>query len=429
MLNRLVFLFRCGIVMSKPFNSVKTIAAASLNKINIGRLSPTNIRLVVRMYYNSHGALLLFLGVFFHMFTCAWYLRLSEARYYILQLQEGQTEPFEGSYNYFDMLWLVPITFTTIGYGDYYPRSFYGRAIILWVSFIGILVSAILVALMSNMLTMTRRERKLTKVLSNSLIDTQLRNQAAKVIQIGFRKYKSGKKMIEWPSIRRNNSITEVVKSVGDFQMTVVTSNQPECPCFSRHNFGEFGPCSEHCQAVNEGTPIVGVSGKGSSHVTGNLAGGRDDNSWAIKSTSKNNTPVDFEDRTIEINDTYNIVSNEHDLVENCPLPVSCRKIYHASCHNLDLHKTTQGKRKRSKKGGSIPIIYDSALLLAITDFKKMRMEKLFTPMDNRDMVDMGIMQCDGFDQMRNMQMQIDKLGKSVEKMMGAIEKIAKKLE
>ena len=65
------------------------------------------------------------------------------------------------------MIWMVPITFTTIGYGDVYPKSMFGRIFAIWVGGSGIILSAVLVGLTTDKLTMTRREKLINKVLYN----------------------------------------------------------------------------------------------------------------------------------------------------------------------------------------------------------------------------------------------------------------------
>lgn len=192
MLIRLVLLFRLVIICSLPFNNVKTITFASLNQINIGSLNTNNIRLVVRTYMDESAGTIMMILVAANWVIMAWCLRLTEAREYIITGSEI-------GHDFKDMLWLVPITFTTIGYGDFYPHSIIGRVCVLWIGFSGIVSAAILVTVMTDMLTMTRRERLLHRVLNIDAIDGELRHRAAIVLQRTFRRYKTGKPVIEWP--------------------------------------------------------------------------------------------------------------------------------------------------------------------------------------------------------------------------------------
>lgn len=56
--------------------------------------------------------------------------------------------------DYPNALWLILITTTTVGYGDYYPQTPLGRIIILFVAIWGTLIVSIMVVVVSNTLSM-----------------------------------------------------------------------------------------------------------------------------------------------------------------------------------------------------------------------------------------------------------------------------------
>ena len=108
----------------------------------------------------------------------AWCIRLTEARHY---LRSGQI--IDCQFNFVDTAWMFPITFTTIGYGDVYPKSPYGRLFAMWIGGSGIIASAILVGLTTDKLTMTRREKLINKVLYNEnlrVLNFKLLSQSSK---------------------------------------------------------------------------------------------------------------------------------------------------------------------------------------------------------------------------------------------------------
>jgi hypothetical protein len=56
--------------------------------------------------------------------------------------------------NYMNALWLVLMTITTVGYGDYFPHTAIGRIIILIVAIWGTFIVSMMVVVVSNTLTM-----------------------------------------------------------------------------------------------------------------------------------------------------------------------------------------------------------------------------------------------------------------------------------
>ena len=98
-----------------------------------------------------HEQALLSIAVFFGilMMICGYCLKISEGVLFLYNpgLQTG----FE---NYSNCFWCIFITMSTIGYGDYYPKTMPGRSIILFTSIIGVFLSSILIVSLSLHLDM-----------------------------------------------------------------------------------------------------------------------------------------------------------------------------------------------------------------------------------------------------------------------------------
>ncbi|MGM0501381.1 MAG: potassium channel family protein [Bacillota bacterium] len=69
--------------------------------------------------------------------------------------------------NFYDALWWVIVTITTVGYGDKYPHSFLGRSIAVVLMFLGVAVVSGLTAKFSDLLIGSSRRKELGEVAAN----------------------------------------------------------------------------------------------------------------------------------------------------------------------------------------------------------------------------------------------------------------------
>ena len=71
-------------------------------------------------------------------------------------LSVGIYEP-QVANNFANALWLILVTITTVGYGDYYPQTILGRLIIFIVAIWGTFIVSIMVVVVSNTLKIDKR--------------------------------------------------------------------------------------------------------------------------------------------------------------------------------------------------------------------------------------------------------------------------------
>ncbi|XP_068780394.1 intermediate conductance calcium-activated potassium channel protein 4 [Struthio camelus] len=84
-------------------------------------------------------------------------------------------------------LWLLPVTFLTVGYGDLVPRTAGGRLVCLAAGALGVCCTALLVAVVAERLRFSRAERLLYGVLQSARSARQVRTRAAAVLQSAWR--------------------------------------------------------------------------------------------------------------------------------------------------------------------------------------------------------------------------------------------------
>ena len=101
-------------------------------------------------------------------------LRLFEA-----PLNEVSGHNFSNMYN---CMWNVIITLTSVGYGDIYPKSFYGRIVGIIICFWGVFIVSFFVVTVTNMLNFTGSEEKAYNLLLRLYYKTELKKEAIGVL-------------------------------------------------------------------------------------------------------------------------------------------------------------------------------------------------------------------------------------------------------
>lgn len=81
-----------------------------------------------------------------------------------------------------------------VGYGDVYPRTLFGRIIILVCSVYGVTVVSLIVVTLTNLLEMDNQEKKVYGLLKRLTIRDNLRGRAAKLIGVLGRYFTAAKK-------------------------------------------------------------------------------------------------------------------------------------------------------------------------------------------------------------------------------------------
>lgn len=84
---------------------------------------------------------------FFQVFYFAWALRISERPLTKMNSEKGGTDAIDMAI-YLNCMWTVMNTMTTVGYGDYFPRSLIGRILASFIAIWGIYTVSMLVVVL-----------------------------------------------------------------------------------------------------------------------------------------------------------------------------------------------------------------------------------------------------------------------------------------
>uniref|UniRef100_A0A3Q2CXB4 Potassium intermediate/small conductance calcium-activated channel, subfamily N, member 1a n=1 Tax=Cyprinodon variegatus TaxID=28743 RepID=A0A3Q2CXB4_CYPVA len=187
---RLYLIGRVMLLHSKLFTDASSRSIGALNKINF------NTRFVMKTLMTICPGTVLLVFSISSWIIAAWTVRVCE-RYHDKQ---------EVTSNFLGAMWLISITFLTIGYGDMVPHTYCGKGVCLLTGIMGAGCTALVVAVVARKLELTKAE----KHVHNFMMDTQLckrvKNTAANVLRETWLIYKHTKlvKKIDHAKVRKH---------------------------------------------------------------------------------------------------------------------------------------------------------------------------------------------------------------------------------
>ncbi|XP_046438948.1 small conductance calcium-activated potassium channel protein-like isoform X3 [Daphnia pulex] len=92
--------------------------------------------------------------------------------------------------NLLNTMWLIMITFLTIGYGDMFPKTYCGRSISVATGFMGAGCTALLVAVILKKMELTQAEKRVHDLMRDTQFTKELKNAAANVLRESWLIYK-----------------------------------------------------------------------------------------------------------------------------------------------------------------------------------------------------------------------------------------------
>ncbi|KAM7420528.1 hypothetical protein PAMA_014985 [Pampus argenteus] len=162
---RLYLVHRAVLLHSKVLLSASYRSIGSLNNINF------TFRFVLKVLMNKYPARTLLAFILLFWLTASW----------MLTLCERQTKASTGHMQ--TALWLIAITFLTVGYGDVAPNTSCGRAVCLFTGVMGVACTAMLVAVVTKKLALNKGEKHVHFFMLDIQISKRIRHAAANVLR------------------------------------------------------------------------------------------------------------------------------------------------------------------------------------------------------------------------------------------------------
>ncbi|XP_035039510.2 small conductance calcium-activated potassium channel protein 1 isoform X1 [Hippoglossus stenolepis] len=174
---RLYLLGRAMMLHSRLFTDTASRSIGALNKIHF------NTRFVGKTLMTTYpGTVLMIFSVSLWL-VAAWGLHVCERHHNYRDL----------SSNYMEALWMVSVTFLSIGYGDVVPHTYCGRSICLLTGIMGAGCTVLVVAVVARKLELTRAEKHVHNFMMDSHISKRQKIAAANVLRETWLIYKHTK--------------------------------------------------------------------------------------------------------------------------------------------------------------------------------------------------------------------------------------------
>ncbi|XP_013790168.1 small conductance calcium-activated potassium channel protein-like, partial [Limulus polyphemus] len=183
---RLYLICRVMLLHSKLFTDASSRSIGALNRINF------NTRFVLKTLMTICPGTVLLVFMVSLWIIASWTLRLCEGYH-----DEEHT-------NLLNSLWLIVITFLSVGYGDIVPNTYCGKGIAVITGLMGAGCTALVVAVIARKLELTRAEKHVHNFMMHTQLTKRLKNAAANVLRETWLIYRNTKlvKRVDFAKVR-----------------------------------------------------------------------------------------------------------------------------------------------------------------------------------------------------------------------------------
>ncbi|VDO33634.1 unnamed protein product, partial [Haemonchus placei] len=175
------------------FTDASSRSIAGLNRVNF------NARFILKTLMTLCPGKMLMIFTAFLWVMAGWILRLCERDYV-------RTNHRARDMDYISSIWMVAITFLSVGYGDIVPHTNCGRTMAVITGILGTCASSMVVAVVARKLELTRAEKHVHNFMMDTQLTKKLKHSAANVLRETWLIYKFRKKVekVDYARIRQH---------------------------------------------------------------------------------------------------------------------------------------------------------------------------------------------------------------------------------
>lgn len=177
---RFYLICRAIMLHSRLYQDASSQGLGALNRIHF------NFRFIFKSLMTLYPEYVLAIIMLFSFLTSSWALRLCE-----MYGEGGYKDDVHASF--LNCMWLIAVTFLSVGYGDIVPTSYCGRGIAVLTGMMGAGCTALVVAVLARRLELSRSEKYVHDFVIDADLDKRLKDNAANVMRAGWFVYKHKK--------------------------------------------------------------------------------------------------------------------------------------------------------------------------------------------------------------------------------------------
>ncbi|XP_052809203.1 small conductance calcium-activated potassium channel protein-like [Mya arenaria] len=203
---RFYLICRAIMLHSSLYQDASSQGLGALNRIHF------NFRFIFKSLMTLYPEYVLAIIMLFSFLTSSWILRLCE-----MYGEDGSRDNVHASF--LNCMWLIAVTFLSVGYGDIVPTTYCGRAIAVMTGMMGAGCTALIVAILAKRLELSRSEKYVHDFVLDVELDKRLKHNASDVMRAGwfvykYRKLKTDKSKI----IRHQRKFIHAVENIRDIR-------------------------------------------------------------------------------------------------------------------------------------------------------------------------------------------------------------------